>query len=257
VPEMDGAAFDGTFGGTDSAPDHVRGEGESADGQVRAVAARGRLKELDLASRLMRSPAEELAGHVLTAVNAAFDDLRSKAPSAEAVDPRVLTERLGEVQEQGLRTMSLITQALSDAMEQVRESTGMTGDPSPKGLEQLLEQTRSVADAVRGSTEDIEDLRGEGESADGQVRAVAPPGGRLASLEIDQRAMRMASQELAEHVVAAVNAALEDLQAKSREQAGASRVDPEKLRALRQASTEQMAAYARSLSDLMSSIRQR
>jgi hypothetical protein len=98
---------------------------------------------------------------------------------------------------------------------------------------------------------------GRGEGADGSVVAVAPPGGRVESLEIDQRAMRMASAELAEQVVVAVNAALEDLRARSREQMGALRVDAERLTALRDQSTEQMTAYARSLNALISSIQPR
>jgi DNA-binding protein YbaB len=257
VSEMDGTGFGRATLGAESVPEEVRGEGMAADGQVRAVVFRGRLTVIELAGRLMRSPADELAEHIRTAANAAFDDLRFKAPSAAAVDPAVLAERLGEVQAQGMRTMRIITEAISDAMETLRESTGIHGDPSPNGLERLLEQTRAVVDAVRDGRTDLSDLQGEGAAADGQLRVVATPDARLASLEIDRRAMRMASQELAAQTVTAVNAALDDLQAQSREQAGTSRADPERLRALREASTEQMAAYTRSLRDLMSTIEQR
>jgi len=48
-------------GGTNAVPDDVRGEGEAADGEVRAVASRGRLRNVELAPRLMRSPVEESA----------------------------------------------------------------------------------------------------------------------------------------------------------------------------------------------------
>jgi DNA-binding protein YbaB len=239
------------------APVEVRGVGEAADGQVRAVTAGSRLDRLDVEPRLMRGRAEELAAHILSAVNAAFADLRARSPSVAPVDVAVLVRTLSEVQGEGLRSLAAITRALSDAVEQLRERTGMTGDVGTKGLESLVEQTQGTVDALRGDAQDAPDVVGRGEGADGSVVAVVPPGGRVESLEIDQRAMRMASAELAEQVVVAVNAALEDLRARSREQMGALRVDAERLTALRDQSTEQMTAYARSLNALISSIQPR
>src|SRR4051812_896163 len=136
-------AFDGTI------PAPARGEGEAADGQVRAVAEAGRLTELRLEPRLMRSPPDELADLLREAANAAFGDLRVEAsgvaPGIGAVDARAFAARLEEVQAQGMRTLGLLTRALTDAMDQVRDRTGMAGDPGPKGLEQIVEEARGVA----------------------------------------------------------------------------------------------------------------
>lgn len=151
--------------------------------------------------------------------------------------------------------MGAITQAITGAMEQLRASTGVHGDPGPRGLEHVLEQTRGVVDAVRGADEnDQEETHGTGRAADGRVRVDVAPGGPVTSLEIDHRAMRAGSRALAGHVAEAVNTALDDLQTRSYERRRAARVAPETLHALREASTEQMAAYTRALRDLMSSI---
>ncbi|MCO6011602.1 YbaB/EbfC family nucleoid-associated protein [Actinoallomurus purpureus] len=257
MSEVDGTNPGRADRGDAPASADVRGEGDAADGQVLAVASRGRLTRVEVAPRLMGSPAEELASDILTAVNAAFDDLRAHLPTAEAIDPAVLAARLGEFQEQALLSMSKITEAISGAMEKLRDRTTIHGDPSPKGLEHLLEETRNLVDAVAGSAKDTPQVEGEGSAADGRIRVVAPPGGRLTSLEIDRRALRMASEELAAHVVTAVNAALDDLEAKSREQSEAPRVDRRRLQALRETSTEQMASYTRALRDLMAGIERR
>lgn len=245
----------------DAGGEEVRGTGESADGQVRAVVAGGRVAAVGLEPRQMRRPAGDLARHLTAAINAAFDDFRAKARAADgvAVDPVAFAEGFAGFHDQAVRVMGMISQAITGAMDQLRESTGVRGDPSPKGLEHLLEQTRGVVDAVRGAGEDEaeEEAAGEGSAADGRVRVQVALAGPVAALEIDQRAMRAGSQALVGQVAEAVNAALDDLQARAREQARAARVDPESLRALREASTEQMAAYTRSLRDLMSSIEPR
>jgi hypothetical protein len=84
----------------------------------------------------MRLPGEELAEHVTAAVNAAPADLRSRAPADKGRRPipAAVAERMREIQDQGLRTMEMITQALTDVLAQVRERTGVDGDLSPRGL---------------------------------------------------------------------------------------------------------------------------
>ncbi|MFE0156446.1 YbaB/EbfC family nucleoid-associated protein [Nonomuraea sp. NPDC059007] len=73
-----------------------QGDGAAADGQVRAVAGPdGRLHELRLNPRVMRMASEDLAREILTAVNAALDDLRANVPGLEAADPRRLAETMG------------------------------------------------------------------------------------------------------------------------------------------------------------------
>ena len=256
------------------------GRGEAADGQVQATATRGRLESLELNPRLMRLSGEQLALYVAAAVDMALEEARAQpAPATDVppVDPTVLAARLSEVQEEGLRSMQMITQALGEAVTVLRERTGMNGDVGPQGLPELLEQThRTVEQMTRPAGEDggpaedgavdhadvaaatakDDDVTGKGEAADGLVHVVAAaPDGRMTTLEIGDQAMGMPSHELAAQVILAINAALADLRAKLREQAGISLVDPERLTALREASTQQMTAYARSLRDLVAGIK--
>ncbi|GAA3688576.1 hypothetical protein GCM10022224_062550 [Nonomuraea antimicrobica] len=51
---------------------------------------------------------------------------------------------------------------------------------------------------------------GDGEAADGLVRASVGADGLLAGLRLDARAMRFGSHDLADHVVSAVRAAQQD-----------------------------------------------
>ena len=63
----------------------------------------------------------------------------------------------------------------------------------------------------QGERPTAEELQGTGEAADGAVRAVAAPPGRVVSLDIDPRLLRGGSADVAAAVTAAVNAALDQL----------------------------------------------
>jgi DNA-binding protein YbaB len=246
----------GTAASHDDTP--ARGTGEALDGQVTVVASRGRLESVELSPQTMRNSADELRGPLLAAVNAALDGLRAQAPSAAdgAIDPEALAERLREVRDQSMRSMEMISNALGDAVARVSQRTGMTGGTGSQGLEFLLDELRDNLDAARFSGTDQADLQGEGLAADGRVHAVTVPGGRVMTLDLGPRTMRMASQDLAEGVRDAVNAALDDLEAKAREQVGFAGIDPEKIFAVQKMSLQHMTAYTRSLRDLMSSIQE-
>jgi hypothetical protein len=85
------------------------------------------------------------------------------------------------------------------------------------------------------------------------VRAVCVPGVRLDSLEVDSRATR-GTVELERDVVTAVNAALDDLAAKTRDRQAEAKVDPEALkRELSQLRERNLAlqSYYRALSDVI------
>jgi DNA-binding protein YbaB len=244
-----------------TAPGAARSRGEAADGQIRVFAANGRLDKIELDPRVMRLPRERLAEHLVTAGNAALDDMRAQAPAAQAtaIDPAVLARRVEQLTGEGLRSMAMITQAIEDVVARVAPRTGMTGDPSPRGLEQLIEQTRRSVPAVNedpGAEEP--DLGGTGAAADGRVRARVTPSGRIEELEIDPPVLRAASAEVAGHVATALNGALDDMRANSRDRAGAvAGVDLERLQALREDSVRQMSAYAGALRDLIASVYRR
>jgi DNA-binding protein YbaB len=105
----------------------LTGTGESADGRVRAVAATGgRLERVELDPRVLRLPSEELAGHLVTAVNAALDALAGAAAARAAsagpvapVDTAALAEQVRQVQEDGVRRMAAFTAGISAAMAQL------------------------------------------------------------------------------------------------------------------------------------------
>lgn len=84
-----------------SEQDTLQGSGQAADGRVSAVAGPdGRLRELNLDPRVMRMASEDLAREILTAVNAALDDLRAGIPHLDPAalpDPRKLAESLNGV----------------------------------------------------------------------------------------------------------------------------------------------------------------
>lgn len=249
----------------------VRAVGTALEGQVRAVAAAGRLETLEFDARLMRLPARDLAAPVTEAVNLALDDMRARSAAADAdiepapsTDPDVLADRLRDVHAQGVRTMDMITQGLSDAIARIQQRTYMSGDPGPLGLEPLLDQTARALDSFRApdkaerSETAAGGVRGEASDPAGQVHAVAGSGGRIESLWIDEQAGRSGSYALAERTVAAVNAALTDLAAKQAESAAASAANAgrlaERLQEVQDMSLQQMRAYTGALRGMMSSI---
>lgn len=97
-------------------------------------------------------------------------------------------------------------------------------DLSGTDLDRLLGEARETLESMRqggGAAPDrpaaprSEQLQGIGEAAGGRVAVTAVPGGRIDAVRLDPRVMRMASEELGEQLALAVNAALDDLRAKS------------------------------------------
>lgn len=85
----------------------------------------------------------------------------------------------------------------------------------PSGLGRLLSETMSALGQFSGGDgPQVETAppEGRGEAADGMVQVAVGPPGRVIALALDPRAMRMASESLAEEITRAVNEALADLQ---------------------------------------------
>jgi DNA-binding protein YbaB len=129
------------------------------------------------------------------------------------------------------------------------------------GFERLIADTRRALQEMRaGPTEaaDAPEIRGAGVAADGQVRVTARTGGRLESVQLDPRALRLGSQALGEQILLAVNAALDDLQAQAGTQARAPAADPapltERMRELQEASVRQMYVFSQSITDAVERI---
>jgi DNA-binding protein YbaB len=113
-------------GGMPASGEPLEGVGTAHDDQVRAtVRAPGRLTALDLNPRVMRLASEELSEHIIAAVNAALDDLRTRAtaavPAGEAApDLGALGGQLAELHTESIRQMERITSAVQGAIEQIR-----------------------------------------------------------------------------------------------------------------------------------------
>jgi DNA-binding protein YbaB len=125
----------------------------------------------------------------------------------------------------------------------------------PEEIRRMLDDTVAAfrqaapddADAAR-----VAEARGEGSAADGQVKVVVKPGGRLESVTIDPRAMRLGSEAIGGHIVTATNAALDDLAGKVAAAAPAA-VDTaqlmERLREIQVASVERLETFMRGISE--------
>ncbi|MFF5212401.1 YbaB/EbfC family nucleoid-associated protein [Streptosporangium sp. NPDC000396] len=109
----------------DSAEEPLQGSGQAAGGQVSAVAGPdGRLRELTLNPRVMRMASKDLAWEILTAVNAALDDLRAGLPGLEqaaALDPGPLVKSLDDVHDEMMRRLGEFTAGIEFTVRRLEE----------------------------------------------------------------------------------------------------------------------------------------
>jgi hypothetical protein len=105
------------------------GTAAAADGQIEAtVQSGGRLESLRMDPRALRMGSQALCEQIVLAVNAALDDLHTKAPGptppAVDVDTAGLADRIGELQGQAVRQMSMFAQGIADALARIERATG-------------------------------------------------------------------------------------------------------------------------------------
>ena len=98
---------------------------------------------------------------------------------------------------------------------------------SETDLDAFAEETAKEVQKAAELKERLNELVGRAESRDGRVRLGVSGAGAVVELEIDPRAMRMASAELAETIMTLSQDALQDLQRQSRELSEDSSVAPE------------------------------
>ncbi|MGC4805252.1 YbaB/EbfC family nucleoid-associated protein [Micromonospora sp. DT233] len=91
----------------------------------------------------------------------------------------------------------------------------MTADAAQfrQSMDDALDALRQLR-AARPAAEVVE-TRGEATAADGLIAVVASAGGRIESITVAPEALRQGSGHLADQVTIAVNAALDDLQART------------------------------------------
>jgi DNA-binding protein YbaB len=84
-------------------------------------------------------------------------------------------------------------------------------------LDRHLEHLMQAATRMRDMQDRIAEIRGVGEAADGRVRVEADNAGRVCDVQLDPRAMRLASQDLAEAILSASQQAADDVAAQTQE----------------------------------------
>ena len=102
-----------------------RAVGVCAGGEVEATMVGQHLERVTIDPRALRLGTEALGEYIVDAVNAALDDMRSQAAASSdalTVDPAELARSLDDLQSQSIRSMSAISQALSDAVLRIQQS---------------------------------------------------------------------------------------------------------------------------------------
>jgi YbaB/EbfC DNA-binding family len=248
-----------------------RGRGVAADGRILVFAARGRIERAELDPKALRRGPGDLAAGLVSACNAALDDLRAQMPAPDGTavgDLEALAGELSVVKDQALRQMQEIVSAIQDGVGQFGRDAQVSGAVDMPAVARLFEETERLLEPLRGANlgadphadERDEDAGGAGQAgAGGLVRAVATANWRVGRLEIDPRAIQAGSRQLGEDVVAAVNMALDDLDQRRRQRSGPATTDREELTAqvheLQDAALRQLQMFGYALSDLMRSMR--
>ena len=102
--------------------ERVESVGEAADGRIRVtVGTDGRVSAVDLDPRVLREGAEHLAEEVRRAVNAALDGQDDPAADEPMPDLAAMTATVERLQDQGLRQMREISQAISETMRKIQQ----------------------------------------------------------------------------------------------------------------------------------------
>jgi DNA-binding protein YbaB len=84
------------------------------------------------------------------------------------------------------------------------------GDVSNEELERVGREAEQTIKRLAGLQERLTTIRGTGSGADGRIVVNADHSGRIESIDLHPRVMRLASEELSEELLRAVNAAQDD-----------------------------------------------
>jgi DNA-binding protein YbaB len=100
------------------------------------------------------------------------------------------------------------------------------GGIGPDDLERVAREAEQAMRRLADLQERLGAIRGTGTAAGGQIVVGADSSGRIDSIELNPRVMRMASQDLAEELLRAVNAAQDDCVRQTRDLVSDTGVDP-------------------------------
>jgi hypothetical protein len=219
-----------------------------------------RLETVRVEPRLLRSPVDDLSARLVEAVNAALADFRAHLRDGGEMDfdLREIATDLQKANEQFGRDMRRNMAEAAETVAELRRSGVTVGELPTMAFDDLIGDLTEVLHKVDGGRDaDDEELIGMGEAPRGSVRAVCVAGGRLDRLSLDARALR-GTVELERDVVTAVNAALDDLAAKTRERRAEAEIDPEELKKqlgqLRERNITRLESYYRALGDVIGGI---
>jgi hypothetical protein len=201
---------------TEPLDDEPTAYADALDGLIRVEALAGKLLSVRLDGRVIRLSATRLSDSLTAAANAALERAASEPSAGEdaVVDLDALAEQLREVQNEGLRRMELITQGIHQALAAIRQNATVRGDIDDGGLEFLLDEALRNIDEIRrprpaSGSEQVEQDPYAASGLDNTIRVVAESGSRLAAIEISERAMRRASQDIAAETIRTANNALQ------------------------------------------------
>ncbi|MEV4172106.1 hypothetical protein [Nonomuraea sp. NPDC049709] len=229
---------------------------------MRAVLEKGRLVSLEVEPRLLREPADVVAGLVAEAVDAAFGRASSAADDGVVpfVEPLALARELRAVRAELDARMARVTASIEVSAAALRAGArveaGAVGGVPSLAFGELFDQLIDMLETIGGVPD--ADLRGVSE---GPVSAVCAPGPRLVSLSVAPWALYGGTRALGERVVRSVNAALDDLEAgvlrrRAESGAGADLVMA-RVAELREQGVLRMRAYTQGMAGLMAGIRPR
>lgn len=96
---------------------------EAADGQIRVtLGTDGRVSAIEINPRALREGADYLAEELRVAVNAALDGQATEAAPADSMpDLAAITATVERLQDQSLRQMREISQAISETMRKLQQ----------------------------------------------------------------------------------------------------------------------------------------
>jgi DNA-binding protein YbaB len=127
-------------------------------------------------------------------------------------------------------------------------------------LLRLIGETRQALESMRETRPgDPEQVRGSGSTPDGQAVATVVAPNRVESLALNPRLLRLGSEELAEQILVAVNAAFADFAERAREQAPSLGADPAelagRLRTLQEESARSMESFSQAMTEAFDRVR--
>jgi DNA-binding protein YbaB len=99
------------------------------------------------------------------------------------------------------------------------------GGIGPEDLERVAREAEQTLRNLAGVQERLGAVRGTGTAAGGHIVVGADSSGRIDSIDLNPRVMRMPSQELAEELLRAVNAAQDDCVRQTRDLIAGTGVD--------------------------------